>query len=354
MIVPAPLDLSLAVPNRLSAGAPPEREGRPRDGVRLMIANTASGTVENGVFSRIGEVLRPGDLLVVNTSASVPASVDGIGAGVGRVRLHLSSPIAGDLWTVEPRHPGLVGSDRWEDFPGGEVALPGGAVAVLLAPDARSPRLWITQLGGAGDPVTYMNRHGQPVRYNHNDGAWPLSDYQTVFATEPGSAEMPSGGRPFTHELVTSLVASGVGIAPLVLHCGLASFEAGELPDAERFRVPEPTARLVNDVRSTGGRVVAVGTSTVRALETMSDSWGVVHPGSGVTDLIITPDRGVRSIDGLVTGWHEAGASHLDLVEAVAGSALVAKCYSEAVEMGYLWHEFGDSLVVLGEGRGPR
>jgi S-adenosylmethionine:tRNA ribosyltransferase-isomerase len=315
-----------------------------------MVADANSDSVSHTTFSRIGEVLHPGDLLVVNTSATVPSSIDGQAPGVGKVRLHLSSPIGGDLWTVEPRHPGAVGSERWEDFPGGEVRLPGHGVATFLVPDTRSPRLWVTQLTGLGDPVEYMNRYGQPIRYQHSAAAWPMSDYQTVFATEPGSAEMPSAGRPFTHDLVTSLVSSGVVLAPIVLHCGVASFEAGELPDVERFRVPEATARLVNHVRSNRGRVIAVGTSTVRALETMADSSGVVHPGAGVTDLIITPDRGVRGIDGMITGWHEAGASHLELVEAVAGPALVARTYSEALELGYLWHEFGDSLLVLAAG----
>ncbi len=343
---PVVTPLEFVVPDHSAASMPPEQEGRRRDGVRLMVADATTDTVRHTTFAGIGEALRPGDVLVVNVSAAVPAAVDGIG-DAGCVRLHLSSPVAGDLWTVEPRRPGPTGSERWKDFDGGVVTLPGGAEAHLLVPDARSPRLWITELRSMGDPVTYLQRHGRPIRYNHTGAAIPMSMYQTVYASEPGSAEMPSAGRPFTTSLITSLATAGVVVAPLVLHCGVASFEAGEGPDNERFRIPATTARLVNQARAAGGRVVAVGTTSVRALETMADSDGIVHPGSGITDLIVTPERGVRAIDALVTGWHEAGASHLDLVEAVAGRPLLERSYTEALAGGYLWHEFGDSLLVL-------
>jgi S-adenosylmethionine:tRNA ribosyltransferase-isomerase len=338
----------VTTPEPEAAGAPPERTGRRRDGVRLMVADRAAGTVRHSVFHRIGEFLDPGDLLVVNVSAVVPASVDGRGAETGSVRLHLSSPVGGDIWTVEPRRPSGIGSERWQDFPGGLVTLPGGASARLLVRDARSPRLWLAELLGFADLFAYLNRFGQPIRYSHTDSAWPLGDYQNVYAIEPGSAETPSAGRPFSTELITRLVASGVLIAPVVLHSGVASFEPDELPDVERYRIPEATARVVNQTRAAGRRVVAVGTTTVRALETVADSAGVVHPGRGTTDYVVTPDIGVRAVDGLVTGWHEAGATHIELVAALAGRDLLEECYRRAADAGYLWHEFGDSLLVLG------
>lgn len=347
MIGPAMTPLELAVPEGSTAAAPAERRGGRRDGVRLMVADVGADTIAHSTFDRIGDVLRPGDVLIINVSATVPASVDG-SMGSTAVRLHLSSPIAGNLWTAEPRRPAGVGSEPWPGFGGGTVSLPAGAQAVFLAPDARSTRLWIVKLRKVGDPEDYLNRHGSPIRYSHAGEAWPLFDYQTVYAVEPGSAEMPSAGRPFTTGLVTSLVASGVLVVPVVLHAGVASFEAGELPDAERFRVPETTALVVNRARAAGGRSIAVGTTSVRAIESVTDTSGMVHPGSGVTDLVVTPQRGVRSVDGIVTGWHEAGVSHLSLVEAVGGRDLVTRCYQEAVERGYLWHEFGDSLLVLG------
>ncbi|HEX7038953.1 MAG TPA: S-adenosylmethionine:tRNA ribosyltransferase-isomerase [Trueperaceae bacterium] len=337
-----------------SAGAPsraPASGYRPRNAVRLMIADAATGAISHGRFDGIAEALAPGDVLVVNVSATVPAALDGVGAE-GPVRLHLSSPVAGAVWTVEPRRPLGVGSAPWREFAGGEVELPAGAAAELLARDARSPRLWLAELRGVGDVLAYLRRHGQPIRYAHERRARPLSAYQTVFASTPGSAEMPSAGRPFTARLVARLAATGVVFAPVVLHCGVASFEAGERPDAERYEVGETTARLVNQARAAGRRVVAVGTTAARALETVADSAGVVHPGSGRTELLIGPERGVRAVDGLLTGWHEAGASHRALVEAVAGEELVHRCYAAAEERGYLWHEFGDALLVLAARRG--
>lgn len=330
---------------RESAGSPPERTGLPRDGVRLMVA--AGGDITHARFSDIGRYLSPGDVLVVNISATIPASVDGTSVDGTPVRIHLSSPVGGRVWTVEPRRPVGTGSYRWPDFEGGVVTLPGGAEAELLVRDARSPRLWITELRGMGDVTSYLERHGSPIRYAHTNRPWPLSDYQSVYARVPGSAEMPSAGRPFTNRLLTSLVGSGVTVVPVVLHAGVASFEEGELPDVERYVVPEPTARLINQARDAGSIVVAVGTTSVRAIETVTDSAGVVHPGSGTTDLIVTAGKGVRGVDGLLTGWHEAGASHLQLVEGVAGRGVVEEAYSEADHHGYLRHEFGDSLLVL-------
>jgi S-adenosylmethionine:tRNA ribosyltransferase-isomerase len=346
VIGPAITPLDLAVPEQATAAAPLERRGGRRDGVRLMVADVGADTISHITFDRIGEALRPGDVLVINVSATVPASVDGT-MGSDAVRIHLSSPIAGNLWTAEPRRPAGVGSKPWPGFGGGTVSLPAGAQAVFLAPDARSSRLWIVELRKVGDPADYLNRHGSPIRYSHAEEAWPLFDYQTVYAVEPGSAEMPSAGRPFTTRLLTSLLASGVLVVPVVLHAGVASFEAGERPDAERFRVPEATARVVNQARAAGGRSIAVGTTSVRAIETVTDTSGIVHPGAGVTDLVVTPERGVGGVDGIVTGWHEAGGSHLSLVDAVGERDLITRCYREAVERGYLWHEFGDSLLVL-------
>ena len=323
---------------------------RPRGAVRLMVADAATGAIAHRRFDALAAVMSPGDVLVINVSATVPAALEGASAE-GPVRVHLSSPVAGSLWTAEPRRPAGVGSLPWRDFGGGRVELPGGAAATFVTRDGRSPRLWLVALEGVGDVLGYLQRHGQPIRYAHVSEARPLSAYQNVYATEPGSAEMPSAGRAFTARLVTRLAAAGVVFAPVVLHCGVASFEAGERPDEERYEVSETTARLVNEARAAGRRVVAVGTTAARALETVADSAGVVHPGRGRTDLLIGPERGVRAIDGLITGWHEAGASHWALAEAVAGPQLVARCYAEAEERGYLWHEFGDALLVLGPGR---
>ncbi|MBW8752340.1 MAG: S-adenosylmethionine:tRNA ribosyltransferase-isomerase, partial [Propionibacteriales bacterium] len=185
------------------------------------------------------------------------------------------------------------------------------------------------------------------IAYGYLPRRYPLSAYQTVFATTPGSAEMPSAARPFTHGLVTRLVSKGVAIAPITLHTGVSSQEAGEAPQAERFRVPDPTARLVNAVRAGGGRVVAVGTTVTRALESAVAADGSVVERSGWTERVVTPADPPRVVDGLVTGWHDPHASHLLLVEAVAGRELTQRAYEAAVAAEYLWHEFGDTALLL-------
>src|SRR5688572_78658 len=210
-------------------------------------------------------------------------------------------------------------------------------------------RLWRARLDLPGSVLAYTEEHGSPIRYGYVPGRWPLADYQTVFAMESGSAEMPSAGRPFTQELVARLEERGVAIAPIVLHTGVASLESGEAPYPERFRVSPQTADAVNLARDRGGRVIAIGTTVVRALETVATTDGTVRAGEGWTDLVVTPERGVRVVDGLLTGLHEPRASHLAMLEAIAGREHLAIAYRVALEAGYLWHEFGDVHLILGD-----
>jgi S-adenosylmethionine:tRNA ribosyltransferase-isomerase len=227
------------------------------------------------------------------------------------------------------------------------IAVGGGASFELAAPYAGGTRLWLARFHGAVALPAHLARHGRPIRYSYVREQWPLADYQTVFALDPGSAEMPSAGRPFTPELVTRLVARGTLVAPVTLHTGVSSPERHEPPYPERYAVPRATAELVNDVRGRGGRVIAVGTTVVRALETAAAPDGIVTASEGWTGLVVTPERGLYAVDGLITGWHEPQASHLRLLEAAAGEPLLRRCYDEALSAGYLWHEFGDSHLVL-------
>jgi S-adenosylmethionine:tRNA ribosyltransferase-isomerase len=166
---------------------------------------------------------------------------------------------------------------------------------------------------------------------------------------------MPSAGRPFTSELVTALVARGIQVAPITLHTGVSSQEAGEAPMPEWFEVTATTARLVRETKLAGGRVIAVGTTVTRALESAVVRRGrrlnSVRAASGWTDRVVTPQHPPAVVDGLITGWHDPHASHLLLVEAVAGRTLTQRAYDEAVAGGYLWHEFGDSALLLPEKR---
>jgi len=230
---------------------------------------------------------------------------------------------------------------------GTRLTLPGGASAELLAPYAASDRLVVARLSGTGNLEDYLHRYGRAIRYGYVGEQWPIEAYQTVFALEAGSAEMPSAGRPFTTGLVTTLMTHGVLIAPLILHTGVSSPELGEPPYPERYRVPEATARLVNAVHGWGGRVIAVGTTVVRALETVADQSGHVTAGAGRTNVVISPKRGLRTIDGLLSGWHDPQASHLQLIQAAAGQKLLQRSYRAAAARGYLWHEFGDLHLIL-------
>ncbi|MGH9077248.1 MAG: S-adenosylmethionine:tRNA ribosyltransferase-isomerase [Acidimicrobiales bacterium] len=342
---------SFVLPSRLEAGSPPESRGIPRDGVRMMVAARAAGTIVHSHFRALGGFLREGDLVVVNTSGTLAAELDGTDSSGRPLQVHLSTELPAGLWSVELRRHGRP----WLDAsPGERVDLAGGGRVAVLSPYSRpgppgqaGVRLWVASLALPEPLHPYLARHGRPIAYGYVAGRWPLSSYQNVYVTEPGSAEMPSAGRPFTPELVTTLVASGVGVAPVVLHTGVASLEASEPPYPEWYRVPAATANRVNDTHRDGGRVVAVGTTVVRALETVAGERGGVHPGTGWTDTVVTPERPPRAVDGLLTGWHEPEASHLALLEAVAGRDLLDRCYAAAVEEGYLWHEFGDVHLVL-------
>jgi S-adenosylmethionine:tRNA ribosyltransferase-isomerase len=190
-------------------------------------------------------------------------------------------------------------------------------------------------------------RLGEPIRYGYVDRRWPLDTYQNVYANTPGSAEMPSAGRPFTEELIAALPAHGIKLATICLHTGVSSPERHEPPFPERYDVPDDTARLVACTRAAGGRVIAVGTTVVRALETVVGDDGTVRAGAGWTDLVIEPDRELGAVDGLITGWHEPEASHLMMLEAIGGAELLERSYAEAIRRGYLWHEFGDSHLIL-------
>ena len=338
---------TFALPPEAEASSPPEWRGLARDEVRLM-AVTPSG-IAHARFRELPGLLEPGDLVVVNTSATLPARVEARRADGALVPLHVSTQLDDGDWVVELRRPDNAGPDLGAE-PGTALALPGGVRLRLLEghPDPRRPaRLWRARPAPSVPIAVYLPAHGRPIGYGYLAGDFPLAARQNVWATEPGSAEMASAGRPFSAEVVVRLVARGVVVAPLVLHTGVSSPELHEPPYPERFAVPETTARLVESTRAAGGRVVAVGTTVTRALETATGEDGVVRAAGGWTSLVLGPDRPARVVSGLVTGLHAPEASHLQLLEAVAGPSLVARAYEAAVAERYLWHEFGDSMLFL-------
>ena len=372
------MTLALRVPEELSARVPAEQRGPglDRDAVRLLVSRGTE--VSHHAFPELPCLLRAGDLLVVNTSPTLAAAVAGR-IGHARVVVHFSTRGDDGRWAVELREPDGRGTTRARaGGPAGtEVRLPGGVRLTLEEPlSGRSERLWWARAHsragvtgaekpGAGEPGAdvgearvpgagvpgLLREYGRPIRYSYTERDQPLSVYQTVFALpQPGgvgSAEMPSAARPFTARLVAELVSRGVQFAPITLHTGVASAEAHEPPYPERFAVPEASARLINAVKAGDGRVVAVGTTAVRAVESAAGADGVVRAREGWTDLVVTPERGVRVVDGLLTGLHEPEASHLLMLRAVAGSAAVDRGYEEALRGLYLWHEFGDVHLLL-------
>lgn len=341
--------LDFVLPSALEAHEPPEARGRTRDGVRLLVGRRGTAAVSHHAFGDLPGLLEAGDLLVVNTSATLPAAVR-----LDRIGVHFSTPLPdasgegedGRRWLVELRHlAGKTSLPYLGGSPGEWIPMPGGATLTLIR--RRTDRLWQARL--STDVVPYLRRYGTPIRYGYVRRDWPTAAYQTAFAHDrtTGSAEMPSAARPFTPELVTRLVSRGVLFAPITLHTGVASPEAHEPPYAERYEVPATTAALVEHVRARSGRVIAVGTTAVRALETAVDGGGYVRASKGWTEHVVTPEGGVRAVDGLLTGLHEPHSSHLMMLTAVAGRELLASTYQGALDEGYLWHEFGDLTLLL-------
>ena len=335
---------ALAVTELAPASGPAESRGRARDDVALLVATRGDHGLVAARFGDLPRFMRAGDLLVVNVSATLPAALAATLDG-RPVRVHLSAPLADERWVVELRT-----ADRRPLAPppvGTRLPLAGGGLVSVRGRFATSERLSVAELRLPGGPAAYLARHGAPIRYPGRDDGWPLDAYQTVFARVPGSAEMASAARPFSHELVTELVTRGVVLAPITLHAGVSSLERDERPYPERYEVPATTARLVNAARASGGRVIAVGTTVVRALETVAAEDGEVAPGTGWTDVIVAPERGLRAVNGLITGWHEPRSSHLLMLEAVAGPDLVRRSYERAGELGFRGHEFGDAHLIL-------
>ena len=362
---------SVELPATRHATEPPEARGLRRDEVRLMVSHLDPDLAAHAVepehlrFDALPRLLRAGDLLVVNASGTLNASLDARLSDGTRVELHLSTELPGGLRTVEVRAFATDATSGTKPFrqplAGERVHLPGCGHATLLSPYpflgdlAAASRLWAAVLELPMPLDAYLQRFGAPIRYGYVPQPWPAEAYQTVFATAPGSAEMPSAGRPFTHDLVSALFAGGIAIAPIVLHTGVSSLEDHEPPYEERFCVPRQTADRINRTHARGGRVIAVGTTVVRALETVTDDLGVTHPGEGWTSFIVKPDYALRAIDGLITGLHEPRATHLAIIQAVArhslppaaAQAAIDRAYREAIDREYLWHEFGDSHLIL-------
>jgi S-adenosylmethionine:tRNA ribosyltransferase-isomerase len=324
--------------------------GRERDEVRLLVTS-GEAAVTHTRFVDLPRLLGRGDVVVVNDSATIPAAL-AVNVDGRELRLHISSAVPGTpRRLVELRIPDGVGSAPYTSARSNDlVQLPGGARARLVAPRLRSgkqPRLWEADLTLPGALHAYLASYGEPIRYGYVSRAWNLEAYQTIFARVAGSSEMPSATRPFSWRSVRRLRDEGVSVVPLTLHTGVASLESDEEPGPEPFRIPRTTAHAINDARAGGRRVIAVGTTVIRALETAIRRDGRVEATEGITGLVIEPSHHVRSVSGLLTGFHEPEASHLKILQAVAGDAAVTRSYRAAIDEGYKWHEFGDVHLLM-------
>jgi S-adenosylmethionine:tRNA ribosyltransferase-isomerase len=349
--------IQFSLPPEFEASAPPEARGLRRDQVRLMVSSYSTDQVRHNRFYHLDKYLDEGDVIVINTSRTRNSALLALREDGTAVELHLSTHFEDDLWTVEVRAMDEPGKTKHlEDAREGEILrLPDAASAILQGPyisdcvdhSKPSETLWLAEVHFPHPVDEYLERHGFPIRYNYVKDKWPLEYYQTVYATEPGSAEMPSAGRPFTSKLLMRLQAKGIEIAPLILHTGVSNIDTHEPPYKEFYRVTPEAAQMVNEARASDHRIVAVGTTAIRALETVTNGVGETHAGEGWTCLVITPQRGLRAVNALITGMHEPDASHLAILEALAGRSHMKIAYDEALRKGYLWHEFGDLHLII-------
>ena len=348
-------ELDFSRPQSLQATEPAELRSDSRDKVRLLVS-TPKGH-HHSRFANLANFLDAGDLLVVNRSATLPASLPAEG-GVGSFILNLSTRYDigvhndAEVWLAEPRW----SYDRAEPLPlkAGEVFRVAGMNATMLRPHPGLPRLWFVRL--EGDVSATAQRFGEPIRYGYVEKPYPLSAYQTIFSDTPGSAEMPSAARPFSERVLACLEDKGVSVKKITLHTGVSSLEMSEddiekqTLFAEPFEVTQEVADSVNETRARGQRVIAVGTTVVRALESAWDGERV-RAAQGFTRHYVHPGRAVNAVDGLISGFHDPKASHLAMLYALAGKDLILEAYAGAVKEGYLWHEFGDSHLILPEKR---
>ena len=327
----------------LAFEVPPVQPARERDHVRMLVASRAG--ISHHRFLDLPDLLEPGDLLVVNTSATLPAALDGSGP-----RVHLSTPLPAAGAPLARRRARALG-DRAARGRRPPSRRPRRA-ADRAARAAARPSCWrrTSAAGGCGRRgcgsrrrcSTTSTEHGEPIRYRHQPEPRPLADYQTIFASEPGSAEMPSAGRPFSERVLERLEERGITVATIVLHAGVSSLERGERPYPERFRVPDGTLAAVRAAkprdRGRHHRGARAGDGGRRRHRGLDAARGRARARGC---------RGVRVVDGILTGWHEPDASHLLMLEAIAGRRLVERSYEAALADGYRWHEFGDSHLLL-------
>ena len=337
------------LPPELEAHQPPEMRGLRRDGVRLLVLPRSDDTpLVHTQFSALGQFLREGDLLVVNDSRTLPALLHARDERGQDLEVRLAQRHSDDCWDA------LLLKDRTHVGRSGmRLEFGHGLTARVDAPNPELPFLWQVQFNQCcTELLDLIYRIGLPIRYNYVAEALPLDLYQTVYAAGPGSVEMVSAGRPLTWELLLGLRRLGIRLASISLHTGLSS-SRDEAIDAtypnyvEEYDLPAETVHAIQACHRAGGRVIAVGTTVVRTLETVAGENRTLAAAHGWTRLHISAGHRLRVVDGLLTGLHEPESSHLDLLSAFVEPARLKEIYLDAIERGYLWHEFGDMNLII-------
>lgn len=337
-------DFDYTLPPELIAQAPLGR----RDESRLMVVDRAAGTIAHRTFADLPALMRAGDVLVRNTTRVFRARLLGT----------RDSGAPAEVFLLKP-----LGDDRWEAMvhPGGKLhpgrvvhVAPGFDVTIESVTERRTRIVRLAAVGGADDAI---ERHGHvplPPYIRRGDAAADAARYQTVYADERGSVAAPTAGLHFTPELLARIAGQGVRLADLVLHVGAGTFKPVDVEDLsahmmheERYRVDAATAGAINAARTAGGAVWAVGTTTLRTLESVVRDDGTIAAGEGETRIFIRPPYRVRSVDRLVTNFHLPRSTLLMLVSAFAGHDLMHEAYAVAVRERYRFYSYGDAMVIL-------
>jgi S-adenosylmethionine:tRNA ribosyltransferase-isomerase len=322
----------------------------PRDAARLMRLPRTEGTPTDHVFRDLPRLLRPGDLLVVNRSRVFPARLLGRRDGGGAAEVFLLRDVGDERWEA------LVRPGR-RLRPGAVISIDGGLSAVVETAAVGTEGRRVVHLRAENGPLeAALERAGHvplPPYIRRPDRPDDRARYQTVYAREKGSVAAPTAGLHFTPSLLDALRAAGLGVAELVLHVGPGTFRpvtAAEVEDhrlePEPYLIPAETADAIAAARTRGGRVVAVGTTVVRALEAAARDEGTVSAGAGETALVVRPGFTFRIVDALITNFHLPRSSLLLLVAAFAGRERVLEAYEEAVRRGYRFYSYGDAMLL--------
>ncbi|WP_246942995.1 S-adenosylmethionine:tRNA ribosyltransferase-isomerase [Bacillus pinisoli] len=332
----------LSIPEQLNANQPIELAGGRRDGVKLMVLDRNSKTSYHEPFVHIERYLGPGDVLVFNNSRTIPAVLKGK-QGNRDIEVRLSRKIDGQKWEALVVD-GLYSS---RDL----LLFPGNVTAEVIGKGIEGPLVILSFSLYGYELLDFIYKYGEPIRYEYIKDSLPLNDYQTVYSSVPGSVEMPSAGRAFTWDLLNSLQKRGIKLAFVQLHTGLSYYGNDQWPNPtmhpEYYHVSMEAATIINQAKKSGKRVIAVGTTVVRTLETVANEEGSIQSEEGITSTYIHKHTKLKLVDGLLTGLHEPEASHLDMLGAFINQDQLIRAYQEAINNGYLWHEFGDVNLIL-------